>query len=236
MAKKGHAVTVFEADDKLGGLLRYGIPEYKIPKKVLDYEIGTILRLGISVRLHQRLGRDFTLQDLKDQGFAATLLTIGASLDQPLDIPGAALPGVFPSLRFLRLVNEGTDRLFGRRAAVIGGNNIALECARSLIRQGVDQVTVVYPRAKLEMPANQRNIREAENEGVQFLLMASPVQISEKNGGLEVELIRMKLGEADEKGDPAAGAHSRLRQPAACRCGGPCPGADDLRRGRHSRG
>ncbi len=200
LAKKGHAVTVFEANDKLGGMLRYGLPEYKVPKKILDYEISTILRLGISVQLNQRWGRDFTLESLREQGFAAILLTIGTTVDQPLEIPGATCNRVLPATRFLRMVNEEGNGDYGRRAAVIGGNNVAMEVARCLLRNNVEQVTIIYPRAQLEMPANQRNIREAEREGVQFHLMASPIQITQKEGGLELELIRMKLGEADARG------------------------------------
>jgi len=201
LARRGHDVTVFESAPKLGGMLRYGFPDYKIPKDVLDYEIDTILRTGISVKLNQKWGKDFTLQDLQGQGFEATLLSIGAPEDQPLDIPGSTLPNVIPALKFLKSVNAGRKIAdYGHRAAVVGGNNAAMETARSLIRIGVDEVTIIYPRAKTEMPANQRNIREAEKEGVQFLLMASPVQINEGNQGLDLELMRMKLGEPDKRG------------------------------------
>jgi len=202
LARRGHDVTVFDGNPKLGGMLRYGHPEYKIPKKVLDYEINTILRMGISVRLSQRWGEDFTLEDLKEQGFDATLMTIGAGVDEPLEVPGANLPKVLSATKFLRSVNENAiaPRSLGKRAAVIGGNNIAMEVGRCLMRLGVESVTVIYPRAKLEMPANQRNIKEAEREGVQFLLMASPIQIRQTDRGLDLELIRMKLGEPDDKG------------------------------------
>ncbi len=200
LSRKGHDVTVFEAAPKLGGMLRYGLPEYKIPKDILDYEISTILRTGISVKLNQRWGVDFNLQDLRDQGYDATLLTIGAPVDEPLEIPGSSLANVLPAINFLKNVNSGKVIDYGRRAAVIGGNNVAMETARSLIRAGVETVTVIYPRTKTEMAANQRNIREAEKEGVQFLVMATPVQISPADSGLDVELMRMKLGEPDEKG------------------------------------
>ncbi|MDF1577539.1 MAG: FAD-dependent oxidoreductase, partial [Desulfobulbales bacterium] len=200
LSRKGHDVTVFEAAPKLGGMLRYGLPEYKIPKDILDYEISTILRTGISVKLNQRWGVDFNLQNLRDQGYDATLITIGAPVHEPLEIPGSSLHNVLPAIKFLKAVNTGKGIDYGRRAAVIGGNNIAMETARSLIRAGVETVTVIYPRTKTEMAANQRNIREAEKEGVQFLVMASPVQISPADSGLDVELMRMKLGEPDEKG------------------------------------
>ncbi len=200
LSRQGHDVTVFEAAPKLGGMLRYGFPEYKIPKDVLDYEISTILRMGISVKMNQRWGVDFNLQDLRDQGFAATLITIGAPVDEPLDIPGSSLPNVITAIKFLKEVNGGKTVDLGRRAVVIGGNNAAMETARALIRSGVETVTIVHPRPKTEMSANQRNIREAEKEGVQFLLMASPVQISPADSGLDVELMRMKLGEPDKRG------------------------------------
>ena len=202
LARKGHDVTVFEAMPKLGGMLRYGMPEYKIPRKVLDYEMDVILRLGISIKLSQRWGKDFTLADLKEKGFEAVLLATGSWVDESLDIPGGTSPGVVPALRLLRETAEGKAKAgsYGHRAAVIGGNNIGMEAARTLLRLGVDEVTVIYPRAKLEMPAHQRVVREAEHEGVQFLLMAQPVKIEKGEGGLDVELIRTKLGEPDDKG------------------------------------
>jgi len=200
LARKGHDVTVYESAPKLGGMLRYGIPEYKIPHDVLDYEINTILRMGISVRLSQKWGEDFTLQSLKDQGYEAILIATGSPVDESLDIPGCALPKVIPAMKFLRDTGEGKKLKYGRSAVVFGGNNIAMEVARALLRQGVSEVTIIYPRAQTEMPANQRNIREAEKEGVQFLLMASPVNFIDTENGIKVELIRTKLGEPDDKG------------------------------------
>lgn len=212
LARKGHNVTIFEANPKLGGMLRYGLPDYKIPRDVLDFEMNMILRMGISVRLSQKWGIDFTLQDLKDQGYDAIMLATGAGIDKPLEIPGGRLPQVLSAANFLKDVAVGKKRDYGHRAAVIGGNNIAMEVARSLLRQNVDEVTIIYPRSQEEMPANQRIIREAEKEGVQFLLMYSPVQICESDGtnasackpgdaGLTVELVRMKLGEPDARGN-----------------------------------
>lgn len=201
LARKGHDVTIFEAMPKLGGMLRYGLPEYKIPRTILDYETNAVLRMGISVRLSQRWGEDFTLQHLLNQGFDAVLISVGTWVTQPLEVPGASMNGVIPAARFLKDISEGRSIDYGKKAAVFGGNNIAMEVGRSLLRFGVDEVTIVYPRAKTEMPANQRNIREAEREGVQFLLMASPVKISKGDaGGLDVELIRMKLSPPNERG------------------------------------
>ena len=203
LTRKGHDVTIFEAAPKLGGALRYGFPDYKIPREIVDFEVNAILRMGINIRLAQKWGRDFTLQDLRGMGYDATFIGIGATVDVPFDVPCTDKDNIFTATRFLRMVNEGREFDLGRSAAVVGGNNIALEVARSLIRYGVQQVTVIYPRARIEMPANQRNIREAEHEGVQFLLMASPIGLCgtpDENYRLKLDLIRMKLGEPDKRG------------------------------------
>jgi formate dehydrogenase major subunit len=200
LTRKGHAVTVYEAASKPGGMLRYGFPEFKIPKAVLDYEINTLLQLGITVKVDQRWGVDYTLQDLKDSGFDAILIAIGNPEDKPLEIPGGSLPGVMGSTQFLKQITTGEDADYGKGAAVLGGNNIAVEVARALVRSGVDEVTIIYPRPKEEMPAHQRNIEDAEREGVRFMDLASPVEITAPDGGLDVELIRMELGEPDKRG------------------------------------
>lgn len=200
LARKGHQVTVFEAMPKLGGMLRYGIPDYKISPKILDYETSAILRLGISVRFEQRWGEDFLLQDLKDQGFDAIFIGTGSWVPKPLDVPGAVRPGIYSATDLLRRIAEGNSPELGATAAVFGGNNIALEAARSLLRSGVEQVTVIYPKTRTGMTANQRVIHEAENEGVQFLMAAAPVQISSAEHGLDIELIRMRLTEPDKRG------------------------------------
>ncbi len=203
LTRKGHEATIFEAAPKLGGALRYGFPEYKIPNEIVDYEVNTILRMGINIRLSQKWGKDFSLQDLKDMGFDAIFIGIGATIDVPFDVPCTDKGNVYTATKFLRMINDGKDLDLGRTAAVIGGNNIAMEVARSLLRKGVEQVTIVFPRARLEMPANQRNVREAEKEGVQFLLMASPsglCAVPDENNRLKLDLIRMKLGEPDKRG------------------------------------
>jgi len=203
LTRKGHEVTIFEAAPKLGGALRYGFLEYRIPREVLDYEINTILRLGISVKLSQKWGRDFNIQSLKEQGYDAVFIASGAGIDNSLDIPGGIGPHVYTAMNYLRKVAEGKKTDIGKRVAVIGGNNTAMEVARTLLRQDVDEVTVIYPRARLEMTAHQRNIKEAENEGIQFLLMASPYEIIQrenKRSRLELKLIRMKLGKQNSKG------------------------------------
>ncbi|MBU1140494.1 MAG: FAD-dependent oxidoreductase, partial [Proteobacteria bacterium] len=204
LTRRGHDVTIYEAAPKLGGALRYGFLEFRIPRDVLDYEINAILRLGISVKLSQKWGKDFTIESLKEQGFDAVFIASGAGVDIPLDIKGCVNPHVYSAMNYLKKVAEGKHLDMGKRAAVIGGNNIAMEIARTLLRQGVQEVTVVYPQARLEMPAHQRNIREAGKEGTQFLLMASPVEICDTGDGpsrLKLEIIRMKLGKPDAKGN-----------------------------------
>ncbi|MCI5220656.1 MAG: 4Fe-4S dicluster domain-containing protein, partial [Candidatus Electrothrix sp. LOE2] len=163
---------------------------------------GTILELGIEVRCNHRLGRDITLDELNNR-FDAILLTIGAGIDQPLEIPGVDLPGVFSGLQSLRQYNTGdTDELRkGKTAAVIGGNNIALENARSLIRLGYEEVTVVSQRAdKSELSAGPKAISEAVKENVHFLFMVDPCEIRRLGSGLELVLTKMEPGEPDEKG------------------------------------
>jgi formate dehydrogenase major subunit len=203
LTRKGHDVTIFEAAPKLGGALRYGFLEYRIPRDVLDYEINTILRLGVTVKLSQKWGRDFTIQSLKDQGYDAIFIASGAGVDIPLDIKGSSSPHVYTAMNYLRKVAEGKKPDMGKRATVIGGNNIGMEVARTLLRQGVEEVTVVYPRTRVEMPAQQRNIKEAEAEGTQLLLMASPneiIQLDNEDSRLKLKLTRMKLGEPNSKG------------------------------------
>jgi len=200
LTRKGHEVTVYEAAPKLGGMLRYGFPEFKIPKKVLDYEINTLLQMGITVKAEQKWGVDYTLQDLKDSGFDAILIAIGNPVDKPLEIPGGTLSGVMGSSEFLKKITTGEVADYGKRAAVLGGNNIAVESARALVRSGVDEVTIIYPRPKEEMPAHQRNVGDAEREGVKFMDMASPVAITSPDSGLDIEIIRMELGEPDKRG------------------------------------
>ncbi|MCI5166853.1 MAG: FAD-dependent oxidoreductase, partial [Candidatus Electrothrix sp. GM3_4] len=208
LAKNGHDVTIYEAEKKLGGLLRYGVPEFKIPNKVLDYEIATILKLGIEVKYNHRLGQDVSLDELNNQ-FDAVLLTVGANIDQPLDIPGADLPDVLPALQFLRKYNadntaeiaEFSELKLGKKAAVLGGNNVAMESARSLLRLGYEQVTVINPKADAsELAGNPLAIKEAEKENAQFLFLAAPQAITAKDGGLEIAMGRLQLGEPDKRG------------------------------------
>ncbi len=198
LRKQGHDVTIFEAEKNLGGLLRYGIPGYKLPKKSLDREIQTIIGMGIHVRTGKRWGDDFTLDSLKEKGFEAIFIATGLSRQKPLEIEGSehAIDG----LQFLRKVNTSKPVEIGRKVLIVGGGDIAVDAARSAKRLGARDVTVIYPRSRVELPAHQREIEEAEKEGVQFFLMATPIRIMEEEGELKVEMARTVLDEPDERG------------------------------------
>ncbi|MCI5223725.1 MAG: FAD-dependent oxidoreductase [Candidatus Electrothrix sp. AR4] len=202
LAKSGHAVTIYEAEEKLGGLLRYAVPEFKIPNKTLDYEIATILQLGIEVKCKHRLGQDMTMEELNSQ-FDAVLLTIGAGVDQPLGLPGSDFPGVQPALDFLRKYNAGdtADLKKGKTAAVVGGNNVAMEAARALLRLGYEEVTVVNPKKDASgLGANPVAIKEAEKEGARFLFKVEPCEVRQLGSGLELVMDQLELSEPDKRG------------------------------------
>ncbi len=199
LAKNGHDVTIYEAEEELGGLLRYAVPEFKVPNKVLDYEIATILKMGIEVKCNHRLGQEVSMDELNSQ-FDAVLLTIGAGVDQPLGLPGSDLAGVQPALDFLRKYNAGAEVKQGKSAAVIGGNNVAMEAARALLRQGYE-VTIVNPKKDASgLGANPVAITEAEKEGARFLFQVDPCEVRQLGSGLELVMGQLELGEPDKKG------------------------------------
>ena len=198
LRKQGHGVTIFEAEDRLGGLLRYGIPGYRLPNKEVDGEVRTVLNLGVQARLNSRWGEDFSLQDLRDKGFEAIFIATGLSGQKQLEIEGAGC--AICALAFLKEVNQGGRPSIGAEVLVVGGGDIAVDAARSARRLGAKQVTVVYPRSRVELPAHQRDIEEAEREGVQFFLMATPMKIMGEGGRLKVELARTVLDEPDQRG------------------------------------
>jgi len=202
LSRMGYRVTIFEAMPFLGGMLRLGVPEYRLPRDVLDYEINELLNDHIEVKLGQRIGRDLTLDGLRSEGFAATFIACGAHENIPLEVPGIDCAGVTYALDFLRSVNLGEPVSVGRRTAVIGGGNAAMDAARAALRLGSDEVTIVYRRSRAEMPALDEEIRLAEEEGVRFLMLAAPLRmVSDDRGAVAaMECIRMKLGEPDASG------------------------------------
>ena len=198
LVRKGYPVTVFEAMPMVGGLLRYGIPEYRLPENVLDNEIDYIKELGVEIRT------DSTVKEtsaLLEQGYRAVFLGTGAWVSQKLGIPGEDAAGVIHALDFLKRVNSGNEVSPGRRVAVIGGGNAAVDAARAARRLGADEVTIIYRRSREEMPAVAGEVDEAEKEGVKLHILAAPVKVLGQNGKLTgIECLRMELGEPDASG------------------------------------
>ncbi len=202
LIQMGHEVTIFEALPKPGGMLRYGIPDYRLPKDILDQELATITELGMVIRTDQALGKDFTIKGLLEDGFHAIFLAIGAHQSQRMNVEGEDLEGVLPGTDFLRAVALGELPQIGKRVAVIGGGNTAIDSARTALRLGVE-VTIVYRRSRAEMPATGWEVEEAEEEGIKLHFLAAPVRIIGRNGRVNaIECIKMALGEPDASGRP----------------------------------
>ena len=199
---KGYQVTIFEALPVLGGMLRVGIPDYRLPPEVLNREINNILKLGIEVRTEKRLGVDFTLNDLREQGYKAIFLGIGAHRSSKLNIPGETkLRGVIDAVEFLRMVNLGDRKAPGKSTLVVGGGNVAVDAARTALRLGSTDVSIIYRRGRDEMPAHREEIEGALAEGIKIHLFAAPVGIKGENGRVSgFECMRTKLGPPDESG------------------------------------
>jgi formate dehydrogenase major subunit len=200
LRQKGHAVTVFEALPEPGGMLRYGIPEYRLPKRKLDEEIGLITGLGAEVRYGEALGRDFKLGDLFDEGYDAVFLGLGAMGSRRMKVPGEELDGVWAGTEFLKKMGLGERVTMGRHVAVIGGGNTAIDAARTSLRLGAEKVTVVYRRSRAEMPAWDVEVEAALHEGVEMHFLAAPTKIEGDGRCERLEYIKMELGEPDESG------------------------------------
>ena len=197
---EGTAVTLLESMEKAGGMLRYGIPDYRLPPAVLDAEIAAILDRGAELRTGVTLGKDVSLEELRGR-YDAVLLAMGAWSGRALRVPGEDNPSVLSGIDFLRDVNAGRAARVGRRVAVIGGGNTALDAARVSLRVGADKVFVFYRRTRDEMPASPAEIDEAMEEGVEFTYLAAPVSVEASGGRLSaVRLLRMELGEPDSSG------------------------------------
>ncbi len=181
LAADGYAVTVFDKNPLPGGMLRYGIPAFRLQKDVLDAETEVLKELGVEFKCGVEVGKDVTIQQLRAQGFEAFYLGIGAQKAAPMGIPGEELQGVFGGIDFLRKVNAGEKPELGSKVAVIGGGNVAMDVARAAVRLGV-QVTVVYRRKESDMPADPAEVAEAKAEGVSFLFEHKPVEIRGEDG------------------------------------------------------
>jgi glutamate synthase (NADPH/NADH) small chain len=195
----GHAVTLYEMHDKLGGMLLWGIPEYRLPEKILQREIKTILDMGVEVKLTTSIGGDLKLSELRRK-HDAVYISIGAQKGSGMPIDGMDAPGVLIGVEFLERINEGERPDLGRRVTVVGGGNTAMDVCRSAVRLGSEDVRVLYRRTEKEMPAAHEEVEEAREEGVEFDFLVAPEKIERGSEGLEITCIRMELGEPDESG------------------------------------
>ncbi|MGB9812061.1 MAG: NAD(P)-binding protein [Thermovenabulum sp.] len=200
LAKAGHKVVIYEAMEKLGGMLRYGIPQYRLPKEVLDKEIELIARMGVEFVTNCRVGKDISLDYLR-KNYDAVFIAIGAWKSSKLGCPGEELKGVVGGIEFLRAVTKGEKIEMGSKVAVVGGGNTAMDAARTAVRLGAKEVYVLYRRTKEEMPANEIEVIEAEEEGVKFVFLVAPKEIIGENGKVSaIKLQKMRLGEPDASG------------------------------------
>lgn len=209
LRKEGHEVVVFEALHKLGGVLRYGIPPFRLPRTFLDKEIDNLKAMGVKFHTNVVVGKSITVKQLKDDGFDAIVIGSGAGLPKMMGIPGENLNGVFSANEFLTRVNlmqanleeTSTPIRVGEKAAIIGGGNVAMDAARVAVRVGFKEVYIVYRRTETELPARLEEIRHAKEEGVIFKFLHAPTEIYNNEGyvnGMKFEV--MELGEADESG------------------------------------
>ena len=219
LAKKGYKVTVYEALHKAGGVLVYGIPEFRLPKSIVAKEVDTLKQLGVDVETNIVIGKTLTVDELFDMGYEAVFIGSGAGLPNFMNIPGEALKGVYSANEFLTRSNlmksylddPNTPIMKGGNVAVVGGGNVAMDAARTALRLGAKKVSIVYRRSMEELPARKEEVEHAQEEGIEFLLLRNPVEIlgynnpddprDPKNGFVSgMKCVRMELGEPDEKG------------------------------------
>lgn len=211
LAKMGYSVTVFEAFHTPGGVLMYGIPEFRLPKDLVQREIDTVRKLGVEIRTNMVVGKSVTIDELKEEGYEAIFIGSGAGLPNFMGIPGENLNGVYSANEFLTRINLMKAYLYpevdtpvkvGKNVAVVGGGNVAMDAARSAKRLGAENVYIVYRRSEAEMPARLEEIHHAREEGIIFKLLTNPVRILGTEDGWVngMECIDMELGEPDNSG------------------------------------
>jgi glutamate synthase (NADPH/NADH) small chain len=211
LAKLGHKVAVFEALHSPGGVLAYGIPEFRLPKKIVQEEVEYIKRLGVTFHFDALIGRLFTIEELFEKGFEAVFIGSGAGLPVFLGVPGENLGGIYSANEFLIRVNMMKSYRFpefdtpikvGKRVAVIGGGNVAMDSARCALRLGAEHVCIVYRRSRDELPARAEELVNAEEEGITCRFLAAPIRfLGDEQGNVKaIELVAMELSEPDESG------------------------------------
>jgi len=211
LAKLGHSVTILEALHVAGGVLMYGIPEFRLPKEIVRGEVDYVTSLGVELRLDWVVGRVITIDELLSNGYQAVFLGTGAGLPTFLNIPGENLNGIYSANEFLTRVNLMKAYMFpeydtpvrvGRRVAVIGGGNVAMDSARCALRLGAEKVYIVYRRSEVEMPARREEVENAKEEGIEFRLLTNPKRFigNDRNSVVAMECYEMELGEPDASG------------------------------------
>ncbi|MCP4604028.1 MAG: FAD-dependent oxidoreductase [Proteobacteria bacterium] len=202
LARLGHQVKIFEAMPKPGGMLLYGIPEYRLPKKVLSWEIQGILSLGVKLECNSRLGRNFSMEDLEKQGFEAIYLAVGAWGSRRLGVPGEQdYKEVASGIELLINRGLGKETPVGKKAIIVGGGNTAMDTARTSWRLGAENVHLLYRRSRKEMPANDAEVEQGEREELQYHFLAAPTELTGDSGKLKaLEFQKMELGEPDASG------------------------------------
>jgi glutamate synthase (NADPH) small chain len=210
LARRGHSVTIFEALHETGGVLRYGIPEFRLPNNIIDSEVARLLEMGVTIECNVIIGKTLTLKELCDE-YDAVFIANGAGLPVMLDIPGEYLKGVYSANEYLTRVNlmeagrnpdAATPIIHGRDVAVIGGGNTAMDCVRVARRLGAQRAMIIYRRSETEMPARVEEIKHAKEEGVEFIMLTAPTAISGTETGWVASLRceRMALGAEDSSG------------------------------------
>ncbi|NTW37967.1 MAG: FAD-dependent oxidoreductase, partial [Syntrophobacteraceae bacterium] len=201
LAIEGYRVTVFEKLPVLGGMLSVGIPSYRLPRDIIQAEIDVMRAMGVELKTGVELGKDVTVAQLREQGYKAFFVAIGAQECKALGIEGESLEGVYPGVDFLREVNLGRSVSLGDRVAVIGGGNVAMDCVRTTLRLGSKKPMIIYRRSQAEMPANAEEIEECREEGIEIMTLTNPVRVIGENGRVKaIECVRMELGEPDASG------------------------------------
>jgi len=201
LAVEGYPVTIFEKSETVGGMLTHGIPAYRLPRDVIEEEIDVIRSLGVEIRLGVDIGTDLTVGQMRKEGYSAFFMAIGSQECRLLGIENEDVAGVYPGIDFLRDVNLGKKPSIGDRVAVVGGGNVAMDSVRSALRLGSKKPFVLYRRSEAEMPANEEEIAECREEGIEIMTLTNPVRVLEENGRAKaLECIKMQLGEPDDSG------------------------------------
>ncbi|MBE0426546.1 MAG: FAD-dependent oxidoreductase [Nitrospirae bacterium] len=230
LALLGYKVVVFDAENELGGMLSRGVPEYRLPRHIVREDINCILSLGVEARTGMALGRDFTIEDLMKE-YQAVFLALGSERSLFPKCKGVELPGIITAVEFLKQVSQGQRPYLGNKVVVIGGGHTAVDAARTCIRLGSEDVTIMYRRTAGEMPAGKAEVKEAEHEGVKFMYLTAPVEFSGRGSVKKVKCIKMRLSGEGRRSKPVPleGSEFEIEAEAAILAIGYNPKADTIK-------